>query len=132
MVSGLAKPYFYNALEKIVNRDSLQEKTESLNLGRQWASYNSDWESNVMELFYRFYISLFSQFVKYWIDSKPKSIMEFGDVKRKFEKRIVKKLASSHYALTNELLPDPVPEPVLDNDEDVMRDQNEVEQPEYY
>lgn len=41
-----------------------------------------------VRLFHQFYSYLFYQFDRFWLESKPKDIMEFSNIKSKFENNI--------------------------------------------
>ena len=45
-----------------------------------------------IETFHQFYCYLFFEFDRYWVDSKPKSIMDFSEIQKKFENNIIKLL----------------------------------------
>lgn len=50
--------------------------------------FNTSKSLPAIRLFHHFYSYLFYEFDKYWIESKPKNIMEFSHIKEKFEKNI--------------------------------------------
>lgn len=49
-----------------------------------------------MEVFHQFYCYLFFEFDRYWVDCKPKSIMDFSWIQKKFDENIRKLLASDN------------------------------------
>lgn len=58
-------------------------KTHIFNLTKKWSS---------IETFHRFYCYLFYEFNKYWIQCKPRNIMDFHYIQENFEANILKLL----------------------------------------
>ncbi|XP_030754901.1 ELMO domain-containing protein 2 [Sitophilus oryzae] len=50
--------------------------------------YNTSKSLPTIRLFHSFYSYLFYEFDRFWVESKPRDIMEFSNVKNKFEQKI--------------------------------------------
>lgn len=50
--------------------------------------YNMSKQMPTMQTFHQFYSYLVHEFDKYWIECKPKNIMEFSNIKEKFENNV--------------------------------------------
>lgn len=50
--------------------------------------YNTSRSLPSLRLFHQFYSYLFYEFDRFWLESKPKDIMEFSNIKNKFENNI--------------------------------------------
>ncbi|XP_065156612.1 ELMO domain-containing protein 2 [Atheta coriaria] len=50
--------------------------------------YNTSKSLPTIRLFHQFYCYLFYEFDRYWIECKPKNVMEFSSIKQRFEENI--------------------------------------------
>uniref|UniRef100_A0A182VYW3 ELMO domain-containing protein n=1 Tax=Anopheles minimus TaxID=112268 RepID=A0A182VYW3_9DIPT len=56
--------------------------------------YNHPQHHLTVETFHQFYCYLFYEFDRYWVECKPKNIMDFNHIQRRFEENILKLLAN--------------------------------------
>ncbi|XP_052866186.1 ELMO domain-containing protein 2 [Anopheles cruzii] len=56
--------------------------------------YNHPYDHLTVDTFHQFYCYLFYEFDRYWVECKPKNIMDFHWIQRRFEQNIVKLLTN--------------------------------------
>jgi hypothetical protein len=81
LTSGVALTHFYNAIE----HEDLHKQKPGVDLELRANAGQTD---KLLLMFYDFYSAVLAEFSTFWILSKPNTLMDFGPVKKNFEKKL--------------------------------------------